>query len=173
MGTRFSYLQEMQDMLTDSSEDNNGDSTLSSSEDEMESASEGRISSDGDIREADEISIGSSYYQSTLKKKRYYRPHPKDGEGNVFSLSVSSHLGRGVPTYSGLDWGGTYLPRSGRGGGGVPTLRSGWEVGGGTYSGLDWGVPTLAGGGGYLLSGLDWGGTYLPRSGRGVPTLRS
>ena len=54
-------------MLTDSSEGNNEDST--SSEDEMESASEGRISSDGDIREADEISIGSSYYQSTLRKK--------------------------------------------------------------------------------------------------------
>ena len=62
MGTRFSYLQEMQDMLTDSSEDNNGDSTSSSSEDEMESASEGHISSDGDIREAEEISIGSLYY---------------------------------------------------------------------------------------------------------------
>ena len=58
MGTRFSYLQEMQDMLTDSSEEN-GDSTSLSSEDEMESASEGRISSDGDIRETEEINIGS------------------------------------------------------------------------------------------------------------------
>ena len=49
-------------MLTDSSEDNTADSTSSSSEDEMESASEGHISSDGDIREAEEISIGSLYY---------------------------------------------------------------------------------------------------------------
>ena len=93
----------------------------------------------------------------------YYRPHPKDGEGNVFSLSVSSHLG---------------------GGGGVPTLRSGWW-GGGTYSQVwirgvptfwvegvptlrsGWGSTYLVGGGGYLLSGLDGGGTYL---GGGVPT---
>ena len=61
-------------MLTDSSEDNNDDSTSSSSEDKMESASEGRISSDGDIRETDEISIGSLIYQSTLKKKKLLLP---------------------------------------------------------------------------------------------------
>ena len=37
----------------------------------------------------------------------YYRPHPKDGGGNVFSLFVSPHL----------DWGGVY-PVTGLGGGG-------------------------------------------------------
>ena len=35
-----------------------------------------------------------------------YRPHPKDGEGNVSSLCVSSYLGGGVPTFQG----GGYLP---------------------------------------------------------------
>ena len=80
-------------------------------------------------------------------------------EGNSFSLSVSSHLGGGVPTFrivregyllSGLDGGGGYLPSQVRGGG-VPTLRSGWG-----------GVPTFPGtGGGGTYSGLDGG--YLPR----------
>ena len=63
-------------------------------------------------------------------------------------------------------WGGTYL----LGGGGVPTLRSGW---GGVPTQV-WGVPTFPGlGGGYLPSGW-WGvptqvwmmgGTYLGRGG--------
>ena len=86
----------------------------------------------------------------------YYRPHPKDGKGNGFTLSV--HTPGGVPTM-----GGTYL------GWGVPPLDGGylpwpgeylpWPVEG-TY--LGWGylplprVPPLAGG-------------YLPWM--GVPTL--
>ena len=55
--------------------------------------------------------------------------------GNIFSLFVCSHPGGG----------GTYLPKSGWGGG-VPTFRVG-------------GVPTFSGlgGGGYLPS--RWGGT--------------
>ena len=54
--------------------------------------------------------------------------------GYIFSLSVSSHLGKGgggVPTFRA--GGGTYFPRSGwGGGGGVPTFP-GLGGGGGTY----------------------------------------
>ena len=56
-----------------------------------------------------------------------YRPHPKDGEGNSFTLSI--HTPGGVPT---LD--GGYLPWMG-----VPTLVGGWG-----------GVPTFLDGGTYL-----------------------
>ena len=79
----------------------------------------------------------------------FYRPHPKDGEGNVFSLSVSSHLEGG---------GGTYLP-----GRGVPT-----------FPGLDGGVPTFPGldrGGTYLPGGgvSTWVGNPPPHQGRYPP----
>ena len=83
------------------------------------------------------------------------------GEGNIFSLCVSSHLeggtylpGRGVPPSQ--VWTGGYLPSEA--GGGVPTF---W-VGGTPFPGLDGAVPTLV------------GGTYLGRGyllGQGVPTL--
>ena len=56
VGTRFSYLQDMQDMLTDSSEGSNAGS--SSSSDEIESASEGHHSSDGGLNDTDGISQG-------------------------------------------------------------------------------------------------------------------
>ena len=87
----------------------------------------------------------------------YYRPHPKDGEGNSFSLFVSSHPRGHLPWPGGtyLGWGGTYL------GWGVPTLA------GGTY--LGWGAPILDSGDTYLGQ---WG--YLPWTGGGqVPTLGS
>ena len=82
----------------------------------------------------------------------FYRPHPKDGEGNIFSLSVSSHLGGGayLPSRQG---GGTYLPRSGWG---YPSSQVG---GGGTY---------LSQAGGYLPFQVWMGmgvGTPLPRVG--------
>ena len=51
------------------------------------------------------------------KKTHNYRPHPKDGEGNIFSLCVSSHLdgGRGGGTPSQVQVEG---PGEGQGGGG-------------------------------------------------------
>ena len=59
--------------------------------------------------------------------KNIYCPHPKDGDGTVFSLFVSSHPGGGVPhPYPSLSGGG--VPRSslGRGGGGgYPKLGRG------------------------------------------------
>ena len=87
--------------------------------------------------------------------------------GNVFSLSVSPHLGGGGGvTYlpdggggggyllSGLDGGEGYLPSQVQGGGG--TYSQVWMVGGGvpTFPGAGGGVPTQ-----------DWmgGGTYLGR----------
>ena len=88
----------------------------------------------------------------------------------IFSVCLSVHTRGG---------GGTYLPDGG--GGGVPTLRSGWW-GGGTYlprSRVGGGVPTLRSGwGGYLPSQVwvvgaylssGWGGTYSVLDG-GVPT---
>ena len=95
-------------------------------------------------------------------------------EGNVFSLSVSSHLGGGgtyLPdgvgggTYSQV-WMGGYLPSHVRVGGGVPTLRSGGGVP--TFPGLGGGDTYLLGGGGGYLLRSGWGGTYL--LGGGVPT---
>ena len=69
-------------------------------------------------------------------------------EGNVFSLSVSPHLGGGgVSTFPGPGGGGGTYSQVWMGGvptfpgpGGVPTQV--WIGGGGTYSGLDGGVPT-------------------------------
>ena len=109
-----------------------------------------------------------------------YRPHPKDGEGNIFTLCVSTHLdgggggGRGVshhrsgqggtPLYPGLDGeypipgvdgGGT--PQTGRDG--VPHLaRSGWWRGTPLSAGTGWGG----------IPGQDWMG-YPPRTGLGTP----
>ena len=81
--------------------------------------------------------------------------------GYIFSLSVSSHLGRGGGTYLPgrgyllsqvwMGGGGTYFSRSGRGGG-VPNFP-GLDGGGvPTFPGLGGGVRTFPGlGGGYLL----------------------
>ena len=66
----------------------------------------------------------------------FYRPHPKDGEGTVFSLFVSSHPRGGY-----LPWPGGRLPTL-AGGGVVPTLAR-------------WRLPTLA----------EEGVTYLGRVG--------
>ena len=114
----------------------------------------------------------------TFAGVNYYSPHPKDGEGNSFSLFVSSHPGGKVPTLDRgyLPWlGGGYLPWTR-----VPTLAGGgylpWLGGVPTLAGrgyLPWpGVPTLAGG--YL----DWLGVptfarggYLLWMGGGVHTL--
>ena len=71
----------------------------------------------------------------------YYRPHPKDREGNSFTLFVSSYPG-GVPPS--LDGGGGYPPSSlgrRRGGGLHPALDVG---GGGLHPALD-----VGGGGGW------------------------
>ena len=78
------------------------------------------------------------------------------GEGTVFSLFVSSHLGGGVPQ-SGLGKGGVL--QSGLGRGGTPSQV--W-VGGYPISGLGRGVPHL------------WGGTPCPGvlHPRGVPHVR-
>ena len=81
------------------------------------------------------------YYSGTYDQN-YYRPHPKDGEGIIFSLSVHTSRG-GVPTFPG--GGGTYLP-----------------VGGDTY------LPR-SGQGGYLPSRWGAGGTY-PHQSRYPPT---
>ena len=99
-----------------------------------------------------------------------------------FSLFVCSHPGGGVPTQVWMGGGGVPTLNSGwgeggvptlrSGWGGVPTLRSGWGGEGGTYSqvwmggeGGTYSQVWMGGRGGYLLSGLD--------RGRGVPTLRS
>ena len=66
-----------------------------------------------------------------------YRPHPKDGEGTVFSLFVSSHLHRGrrgVPQ-PGLDGGQGTPARSGWCGGGE--LGQVWMVAGVPQPGHD------------------------------------
>ena len=103
-----------------------------------------------------------------------YRPHPKDGESNIFSLftlggySVPG-LGGGVH-HQGLDGGGD--PISGLGGStpsrsgwwGVPHLRSGVGV---HQPGLDgWGVPHLRSGVGVPQPGLEVGGYPIPGVGR-------
>ena len=106
----------------------------------------------------------------------YYRPHPKDGEGTVFSLFVSLHLNGGYPI---TGPGGEY-PVSGLGGG-VPHPRSGQGVshpadgGGYPIPGLDRGYPIQLTGGipSQVQVGIphpaDWGVLH-PRSGwEGVP----
>ena len=98
----------------------------------------------------------------------YYRPHPKDGEGDIFSLFVSSHLGRGrgVPR-PGQDSG---VPHPGQDGGGYPIqVRMGGypshvRMGGGYSSQVRIGVPQLRKGYphtkmGYPLPGQDGGCT--------------
>ena len=78
----------------------------------------------------------------------YYRPHLKDGEGNSFTLFVSSHSGEGGSTYPGqVQTAG--VPTLAGGGGYLPLLGPDRE---GTYPSWE-GVPTLA------------------RFRRGVPTL--
>ena len=89
----------------------------------------------------------------------YYRPHPKDGEGTVFSLSV--YTSTGVPHLA--DLGGEYpipgldggYPITGPDRGEVPHPRSGWGVphpadwGGGTPSKIRTGwYPIMLTGGG-------------------------
>ena len=114
-----------------------------------------------------------------------YRPHPKDGEGNIFTLCVSSHLdwgggvtpsqvwtggvphsrserGAGTPSQVWMRVGGLPDPRSG-GGGGTPSQV--WMVGGGGYSpGQDWM--------GYLPHRSGWWGDTPPaRTGWGTRLL--
>ena len=62
----------------------------------------------------------------------YYRPHPKDGEGNVFSLCVSSHLDGGYP----IHWWGI-LPSQVQGAGGTPFPGPGGD----TPSQVGWVTP--------------------------------
>ena len=103
-----------------------------------------------------------------LRFRNIYRPHPKDGDGNVYSLSISWHLGggrgtylpgRGVPTFS--RWGGRYLPSQvWMGSTHLPRF---WMGGGETYlprSG--WGVPTLAEGVPPPMVGTPHQGRYPP-----------
>ena len=45
------------------------------------------------------------FFITALSHFYYYRPHPKDGEGDSFSLCVSSHLGRGTLAISGWEEG--------------------------------------------------------------------
>ena len=54
-----------------------------------------------------------------------YRPHPMDGEGNSFTLSVhtpgrGTYPGQGVPILARSSWGGRYLPWPGPDGGYLP-----------------------------------------------------
>ena len=93
------------------------------------------------------VSLGASFY----------RPHPKD-DGRLYFHFVCQFTREGgiLPsrwwggTYSALNGGGTYLPRSGLGG----YLLSGLAGGGGVLTQV-WmgGVPTLAGGRGTYLVG--------------------
>ena len=116
-----------------------------------------------------------------------YRPHPKDGEGTVFSLFVSPHLdGGGYPSQVWMVWG---VPRPGLDGGGHPDQvwmvewgypSQVWMVGGTLARSGWWGVPQPEGypsqvwmkGGtwGTPWPGLDGGWGTLARSGWwGVP----
>ena len=71
----------------------------------------------------------------------HYLPHPKDGEGKSFTLSVHTPGGGGVPTLTGVPT----LVRSRRGGvpnlvgGGVPTLGGGYPKVGTPRPGQDGG----------------------------------
>ena len=93
---------------------------------------------------------------SKSKIAYFYRPHPKDGEGTVFSLSVhTSRGGRGL--VPGLD--------GGRGGARVTHPRSG--LGGTLSQVLIGGYPIPDPGGGYPIQLI--GGCPIPGLGRGVP----
>ena len=105
-----------------------------------------------------------------------YRPHPKDGEGNSFTLFVSSHHGGHLP-WPGPDGGG-YLPWPGPDGGtylgqvqmgGVPTLTGGGGLS--TLARSRWGVPTLAGGVPTLVGGYPNVGTPWPGQDEGYPKV--
>ena len=93
------------------------------------------------------------------------------GEGTVFSLFVSPHLGGGTPVRS-RGWGVPH-PRSGCGG----TPSQVWPVGWGVpIPGLAGGVPhPRSRGRGYPIPGLDGGYPGYPptRSGQGTPLTRS
>ena len=105
-----------------------------------------------------------------MQSQCYYRPHPKDGEGNSFTLFCQSHprgiphhwMGRRVPPSS-LVWGGYPItgqgePPSSLGQGSTPIL------GGGTsHLHLGWGTPHLDGPGQGSSPRLDlgWGTQHL------------
>ena len=97
----------------------------------------------------------------------FYRPHPKDGEGNIFTLCVSPHLDGG---------GGGGYPILLTGGGGGGTSIPGQDRGRGTsISGPGWGGGTpsqVQDGGGNPISGPDGGYPHL-RSRMGVLHLRT
>ena len=117
----------------------------------------------------------------------FYRPHPKDGKGNVFSLFTPGGGGGGEGGYPysimlcnisqnamGQPGGGGTLPGP-AGGGGYPARSSrGGDPGrGGTLAG---GVPWLGaypGRGGTLAGGVPWPGGYPgwggTLAGEGVP----
>ena len=86
------------------------------------------------------------------------RPHPKDGEGNIFT---------GVCPFTSTGGGGVHPSQVGGGGGWftpLPCVRTGW----GYPTGWDWmGVPPIRPGWGTLSpSGLDG---IPPRNGWGYP----
>ena len=88
--------------------------------------------------------LESSSHTRTIFTNIKYRPHPKDGKGNIFTLCVSQHLdGGGTHPADGED-----TPIPGQDGGyshlrsrtsGVPNLRS--RTGGTPVSGPGWGYP--------------------------------
>ena len=129
-----------------------------------------------------------SYLFFTQKGTCYYDPHPKDGEGTVFSLFVSSHLGEGG--YPSQVWGGYPIPRSQIWPGGypIPGLVGGypryppnqvwmgyppetwdgvtpWTWDGVTPSDLGWGTPTTWD----RVPPQTWEGVSPPDLGRGTP----
>ena len=89
-----------------------------------------------------------------LKKFINYRPHPKDGEGNVFTLSTPGHLG-----------GGGVSPAQ-PGGGGVRSVQPGV---GGVSPAVGGGQSSQQGGGG---QSSQWGGGGQSAGGGGVSILR-
>ena len=98
---------------------------------------------------------GPGKQKGHLRTSHFYRPHPKDEGGNIFSLFTLAG-GGGTPSQV-CGWGGPHL-RSG--GGGTPSKV--W-VGGYPIPSLDHRVPNFRSG----------GGVPCPRSGWGVPHTRS
>ena len=100
----------------------------------------------------------------------FYRPHPKDGEGTVFSLFVSPHLNWGGRVTSSQVWiGGVPHPRSRQV---VPHPRSRWGV---PHPRSGQGGTPLARTGDWMWypPGKDWMG-YPPQGpGMGYPPTRT
>ena len=107
-----------------------------------------------------------------------YRPHPKDGEGNIFSLFVICQFTPGGTPFS--RWGGTLFPGLDRGGTPFPGLDGGYPIqltggyplprsgrGATPFLGLEGGFPIQLMGG-TPFPGLDGGGE-TPSSWCGIP----